>query len=75
MNAEKETEQRASAGRKASECSELLSVDELNLLRQWFNVMMDCHDAYLETADYKLGLKITEMAGGTPCDKLLRRAR
>ena len=39
------------------------SVDELNLLRQWFHTMQDCSPGCLEQVDYDLAKKIYDRLG------------
>lgn len=37
-----------------------LTVEELNMIRQWFNAVEDMSPEYLEYADRELGKRITE---------------
>ncbi len=40
-----------------------MSPADLNLLRQWFNAVLDLNPAYLQPADYALAARIHEAMG------------
>ncbi|MDO9334918.1 MAG: hypothetical protein Q7T61_00820 [Caulobacter sp.] len=41
-----------------------LTSAEANLIRQWYNAVVDLNPTYLADGDHELGKKITEAAGG-----------
>jgi len=40
-----------------------LTLDELDLIRQWFNALQDLDDGYLEIDDFELARKIHDHIG------------
>jgi len=50
-----------------------LSEKELNLIRQWFNMLEDAHKDVLEHDDFNLGMKITQHLKFTPSPYLIEK--
>ncbi len=58
-----ESKETQTANDKGVVSSSLLSVDELNTLRQWFNALQNISPRFLKEKDYMLGRKITNEHG------------
>ena len=74
----KETERKnvqvnADVRQAASSSDVLLAKDELNLIREWFNVVQDFNDAFLLKKDYKLARKIYKHLGMKPSKSILSK--
>ncbi len=52
-----------------------LTVQEIDLVRQWFHAVEDLNPAYLERADYQLALRIYQSLGMRPSNRLVERSK
>lgn len=52
----------------------LITLDDADRLRQWFDAICDVNPQFLDSEDYRLGLSLYDACGMRPSDKLQKDA-
>lgn len=67
------TAENAKMRESLGDCGLVLSRENLNLIRQWFNAVMDANPAYLMRDDYQIAIRICEATGNPTCERMRER--